>query len=114
MRTFFIALFIIFPILGFAQEEPFIYEDHGRRDPLLPLINANGSIQIFENEFLISDLVLEGIMAGNQGGSLAIINGRILQEEDAIGKYLVQRIGKDYVVLVKDQEEFVLKLKKEE
>ena len=102
-----------------AQEEqrspePFSYDDNGRRDPLWPLVNSNGAILNYESEFLITDLALEGIMAGTDGENMAIINGRVLKAEDTIGQFVVRKIGEDSIILKKGKQKFELKLKKGE
>ncbi|MBN1869964.1 MAG: hypothetical protein JW847_05245 [Candidatus Omnitrophica bacterium] len=92
----------------------FVYDDHGRRDPFWPLVNANGVILNYESEFLITDLALEGIMAGTDGKNMAIINGRVLKTNDTIGQFSVGRIGEDSIILMKGKQKFELKLKKGE
>lgn len=121
MRIFASIVWIMFLIMGTAvaqeerpSQEPFVYDDHGRRDPLWPLVNPNGTILNYESEFLITDLALEGIMAGTDGENLAIINGRVLREQDTIGQFSIERIGEDSIVLKKGRQKFELKLKKGE
>lgn len=121
MKIFATVVLVMFLIMGtaFAQEEllsqnPFVYDDHGRRDPLWPLVNSNGAILNYESEFLITDLALEGIMAGTDGRNLAIINGRVLKAKDTIGQFSVEKIGGDSILLKKGKRKFELKLKKGE
>ena len=94
--------------------EAFEYDDHGRRDPFWALVNSNGIIVNYEKEVLLSDLNLEGIIAGAAGRSMAIINGRVLQPGDKIGDFHVREIIENVVILYKGQQRFELKLKKEE
>jgi len=96
------------------EKKPFVYDDHGRRDPLWKLVTPEGAIQNFETDFLITDLALEGIMAGTDGENFAIINGRVLRQNDSIGQFVVERIGEDMIVLKQGRKKFELKLKKEE
>src|SRR3989338_2280442 len=95
---------------GMAAE----YDSHGKRDPFWPLVSPSGNIINYETEFQVTDMKLEGIMSGAGGQDLAIINGHIVQRNDHLGPFTVARIEKDLVVLMKDQQEFELKLKKEE
>lgn len=90
------------------------YDSHGKRDPFWPLVSPSGNIINYETEFQVTDMKLEGIMSGAEGQDLAIINGHIVQRNDRLGPFTVARIEKDLVVLMKDQQEFELKLKKEE
>ena len=96
-----------------AQEE-FVYNDHGVRDPFWPLVSNGGAILTYDKDLLISELTLEGIMVGADGKNLAIINGRILQKNDEVGEFIISEIQSDGVILMKNQEKFELRLKKEE
>ena len=97
-----------------AQEaEGFIYNDHDRRDPFWPLVTSTGSINTYETDFLLSDLILEGIMA-DKGNNVAIINGRILKTNDRIGQFVVVTVRDSSVILVNGDQQFELKLKKGE
>jgi hypothetical protein len=110
-----LILVLIIAIAAAAQEQGlFVYDDGGKRDPFWPLVNANGAILNYESEFLITDLALEGIMAGAQGENLAIINGRILKTGDAVGQFIVGEIAEDSIILKKGKQKFELKLKKGE
>ncbi len=96
------------------QAEVFVYEDHGRRDPFWPLVTPSGSIITHEQDLTIADLILEGIMTENDKNNIAIINGRILNKEDAIGSFVIKDITNDTVILQKGKKIFTLKLKKED
>ena len=116
MRKYFLA-FLIMAFAGLnasAQDTPFEYNDHGKRDPLWPLVSSEGTILNFETEFLITDLALEGIMAGANGENFAIVNGLVLKKGDSIGQFTVERIGDDLIVLKQGRKKFELKLTKEE
>jgi hypothetical protein len=103
------------PAGGQEAAAVFTYDDHGRRDPLWPLVSPAGNIIDYEKkEFQFTDLKLEGIISGAGDKNLAIINGQILKVNDHVGSFVVTQIGKDTVVLMKDQREFTLELKKEE
>ena len=100
---------------SYAEEENFIYNDHGKRDPLWPLVSSSGSTLTYDTDFLITELNLEGIMVAAAGGrNLAIINGRVLSENESVGQFIIKSISSDTVILQKDTETFELKLKKEE
>jgi len=114
-----ISVLCIIGVLGwfpfvFAEEKPFVYADHGKRDPLWPLVTSSGAIMSYETEVFISDMVLEGVIIDPSGQNLAIINGVVVKNSDKIGQYIVRNISPSSVVLIKGQEEFILKLKKEE
>jgi len=116
MRIF-LAVFLVLTIFNTVvadEKEPFVYDDQGRRDPFWRLVSPSGAILNYETDFLITDLALEGIMAGKDGNNYAIVNGRILKAADVIGQFVVERIDDDRVVLKKGRQKFELKLKKEE
>ncbi len=98
----------------FAQSEGFVYNDHGKRDPFWKLVSPSGTILHYDSDLSMSDLTLEGIIFDPSGKSLAVINGMILKENDRVAVFLVETIEKNRVVLSKDQEKFVLELKKKE
>ncbi len=95
-------------------ESHFVYNDHGKRDPMWELVTPNGAIQNYDSDFEVSDLVLEGVMLDQRNNSLAIINGKVLKVKDLIGPYTVSAIQKDVVILLKGDQKLELKLKKGE
>ena len=114
MRSIFLFVFLLLAAPLWAEGERFVYDDHSKRDPLWPLVNAGGSVLSYDTDFVVTDLSIEGIMLGGDGQNLAIINGRIVKVNDNVGQFIVSEITKDTVILTKGQEKFELKLKKEE
>ena len=116
MRFFLVTLLVLtaFNAIAAQENESFVYDDQGRRDPFWRLVSPSGSILNYETDFLITDLTLEGIVAGKDGKNYAIVNGRILKATDIIGQFIVERIDDDRVVLKKGKKKFELKLKKGE
>ncbi len=99
--------------IGWAEEAPFIYNDHGKHDPFLPLVSSAGAIVTYDADLTMNDLVLEGIVADAKGGSnLAIINGKVVKNKDKVGLFVIDIINEDSVELLKDAQRFTLKLKK--
>ena len=108
-----LILFCCFgPSLVGAEETPFVYDDHGKRDPFAPVVNTSGAITVYDSNLSVVDLSLEGIVADAQGNNVAIINGKIVKPGDSIGPYVVDSIAVDMVGLTKDQDHFTLKLKR--
>ena len=99
-----------------AQQQPqnFVYDDHGKRDPFWTLVTPAGVIINYDSDILISDMVLEGIIAGTDGKNLAIINNTIVKPNDQVGLFVIEKIELDKVLLRKGKESFSLKIKKEE
>lgn len=98
-------------LLEETENESPLYDDHGKRDPFWPLVTSGGGIMSYETDFLISDLNLEGVVVGQGQENLAMINGRIVKENDTLGQFVVLRIEADNVTLLKDQQKFELRLK---
>ena len=106
--------FSIVAVTAFAEGNTFQYDDHGKRDPFWPLVTAEGVMINYEKDLLISDVMLEGIIADANGKNMAIINGVIVKLNDQIGLFTVSQIEQDRVILLKGQKKFMLKLKKED
>lgn len=110
-----IVWFVLSTAAVYAEESAtFLYDDHGRRDPLWPLVTSSGAVMNYETEVFVSDLVLEGIIVEADGNNLAIVNGLVVKRNDPVGQYTVSEISSNAVVLMKGQEKFTLRLKKEE
>ena len=101
-------------VAGAEEAAPFVYDDHGKRDPFWRLVSPSGAILNYDSDLLVSDMVLEGIIADPNGKSVAIINSMVVKPNDKIGLFVVSEIEQDKVILNKGEESFVLKLKKEE
>lgn len=110
----FIFSLMFSPISVFAEESSFfIYKDNGKRDPLLPLVSSSGVFINFDEELIISDLSLEGIIVDvNEDKNIAIINGQIVEKNSFLGGFKLLRISDTQVFLRKGSEDFILKLKR--
>jgi hypothetical protein len=95
----------------YAQEN-FVYDDHGKRDPFVPLVSSSGMVVTYDEDLSVNDLVLEGIVADASGNNAAIVNGKVVKAHDQIGPYVVDVIAIDHVEFLKGTGRFILKLKK--
>lgn len=95
-------------------EERFAYDSKGKRDPFMPLVTSQGYIVNIEEELLVADMNLEGIIYDAGGRSMAVINGKVVKAGGNIGRYTIKEIEKDRVVLTRDEEESILELLKED
>lgn len=114
IRLFTAIFFSLTVMPAMAQETSFAYDDHGKRDPFWPLVGEAGNIISYETDFSVSDLILEGIMAGNEGGHIAIINGRVVKSGDVLGNFTILDVQPESVKMKKDNLKFELKLEKED
>ncbi len=114
MNIFIILMLLGIVPLGWAEEPPFVYQDHGKRDPFWKLVTPSGAVMNYDTDISISDMLLEGIIAGPEGSNLAIVNNTIVKPNDRIGPFIIEKIENDKVFLRNGDENFVLKLQKEE
>lgn len=108
-----LSLALIFVVEGFAQTENYAYKNEGRRDPFVPLISSSGYLINLEPEDKTA-LRLEGIMFDPKGDSMAIINGELVRVGESIGDAFVSTIETDRVIVIKDNQNIEIPLRKEE
>lgn len=105
--------FLTMVSLALADDiKPFEYNDNSKKDPLEPLVDANGILVNDEAEVKAIDIVLEGIVADAEGRNLAILNGKVVKTGDKVASYTVGVITPSQVELLKGQEQLVIKMKK--
>ncbi len=115
VRAFVMALVWgwLWAMAALATTPEFSYNDHGKRDPFWPLVSPTGELINYEKGFQLTDLKMEGIMVVDNGKNLAIINGKVIKENDHLGPLTVIEIKKDMVIFSNGQEKFELRMKKE-
>lgn len=111
MKIFLCVLILLITKSVYAQEN-FVYDDHGKRDPFVPLVSSAGMVVTYDEDLSVNDLVLEGIVADATGNNAAIVNGKVVKAQDQIGPYVVDLIAVDHVEFLKGSERYILKLKK--
>jgi len=111
MRFLIFVVLLFFSNLVYAQGA-FVYDDHGKRDPFVPLVSSAGMVVTYDEDLAVNDLILEGIAADATGNNAAIVNGKFVKVHDQIGPYVVETITVDHVEFLKGNERFILKLKK--
>lgn len=93
-------------------DAPFTYRNRGKKDPFIPLVSADGKLMVtYSGVKSVNDIVLEGIIYDPDRGSIVILNGSILKEDDQMGSIKVKRIEESRVILIFENEEHILKLK---
>jgi hypothetical protein len=111
MKFVILVLSFFFADSLYAQGN-FVYDDHGKRDPFVPLVSSSGMVVTYDEDLSVTDLVLEGIVSDASGNNAAIVNGKVVKAHDVIGPYVVDIIAKDHVEFLKGSERFILKLKR--
>src|ERR1700679_4240136 len=109
MKYLILVLLLLSTNFLYAQEN-FVYDDHGKRDPFVPLVSSSGMVVTYDEDLSVNDLVLEGVVADASGNNVAIVNGKVVKPKDHIGPYIVDIIAADHVEFLKGTERFVLKL----
>ncbi len=106
--------FIPWFMVSYGNEEPFVYQKSGR-DPFWPWVTKDGKFIQGEGEFGgFEDVVLQGIIWDPKGGSMAMMNGRILRKGDRIGRFEVISIDQEEVTLQAGEKQYTLRLVKPE
>ena len=121
MRRFWLLAVLFIPlafhpplVVLYAEDEPFVYQ-RSSRDPFMPWVTPEGKLIRWEGVFgNLEDVVLEGILWDPKGGSVAMMNGRIVHRGDRIGRFEVGTITKDEVTLKAGEEVYTLRFEKPE
>jgi len=111
MRILLFVLLLFF-VNSVGAQESFVYDDHGKRDPFVPLVSSAGMVVTYDEDLSVNDLVLEGIVSDASGNNAAIVNGKVVKVHDAVGPYVVDVIAMDHVEFLKGADRFILKLKR--
>ena len=104
------------PPVGRGEEEKFVYQRQGRRDPFVPLVGSGGGGDrgdLFTIED-IKDVFLEGIIWDPQGESLAVINGEIVREGSQFQNIKVLKVEKERVTVLLNEKEYTVTISEEE
>jgi len=100
MKLTIFVLLLFFTNSVYAQSA-FVYDDHGKRDPFVPLVSSAGMVVTYDEDLSVNDLILEGIAADSSGNNAAIVNGKVVKVHDQIGPYIVDVITFDHVEFLK-------------
>jgi len=109
---FFIFVLILFLTKSVYAQGPFVYDDHGKRDPFKPLVSEDGLVITYDEDLSVNDLNLEGVIADGSGNNAAIVNDKIVKVHDQIGPYVVDVITSDHVEFLKGTDRYILQIKK--
>jgi hypothetical protein len=98
-----------------ADEEGFVYNDKGRRDPFMPLITRHVKVATgLDTVQAVDDILLEGIVWDSGGESIAIMNGIIVREGERYGVLSIDKIHETSVEIFIDNIRHELNLTEEE
>jgi len=110
---------LYFSIRSFAQEQRYIYDSRGKRNPFTPLITPDGRFVKLEKTEKSGkpdkvDIVVEGIIYDKYGRSYALVNGLVVGVGDFVGDYQVLKVEQKKVLLIKEGQIREIELSKEE
>ncbi len=112
MKLFIFVIILMVTNLSYAHGQSFVYDNHGKRDPFVPLVSSSGMVVSYDADLAVNDLVVEGIVTDAKGDNAAIVNGRVVKPGDHIGPYVVDTIAPDHVEFLKGTQKFILGIKK--
>lgn len=112
MKVLIFVIALMVANFSYAQEQQFLYDDHAKRDPFVPLVSSAGMLVAYDADLAVNDLNLEGIVADARGNNVAIVNGKVVKVRDHIGPYVVDVISVDHVEFTQGTQRFTLGLKK--
>ena len=96
------------------DDEAFIYDAQGRRDPFAPLVRdgklVSSTVAGPTTSGSVGPLTLDGILWDPTGQSIVLINGTEAKIGDTVGGYVVRDIRQDAVTLEQDGDILVLQI----
>ena len=114
MKPFALLIISLALTFGFAfgQRQGLVnYEDQGRRDPFIPLVDEQGRY-LLDTEVLYSsdEVKLSGILWDPQGESSVLINNQIVKIGESVNGFTLERITKDSITISKHGKEYTIRL----
>ena len=105
------VVFLNFPLFLMASDAYFIYDSKAKRDPFISLLGKN--IKLTDVELLesVDDIIVEGVVVDPDGGSTAILNGKILKISEFIGGFRLDKVTHYEVYLSRDGVQYKIKFR---
>ena len=98
-------------VLGFAEEEAYVYDSRGKRDPFIPLVGvAVTTVSSLDDVMSIEDVKLQGVASNAAGVQVAIINGEMIKEGEKSGRVTLKKIAKEKITILIDEESYEISL----
>ncbi|MBN1872218.1 MAG: hypothetical protein JW800_06575 [Candidatus Omnitrophica bacterium] len=113
-RAFYLLSCIILCLAGRAHCSEYEYKAYANRDPFIPLITGEVRLSLgLEYVESIEDIRLEGIIYDPNAESLAILNGEMMKEGDALFNVGLVKIFADGVKIKIYDETYMVSLSEE-
>ena len=110
-----VILFLSVISLVYAQEaDKFIYDNHSKRDPFIPLVGISHAIDRGAREIIrIEDVDFQGIAKDAKGKKIIIINGEMLREGAKLDALTVKKIADNEAIVIIRGKDYKLTLYEE-
>ena len=117
MRALKVAIFLSI-IVGYcfagSAALAFEYDPHGKKDPMIPVVDKDGRVLFKEDEKSgkkVVALLLQGIIYKDKGRSKAVIENKLYKVGDKVAGFIIQDITPDKVILSDGKETYELSIK---
>ena len=98
-------------VFALAEEEVYVYDSRGRRDPFIPLVGVTATaVSSLDDVMSIEDVKLQGVASNAAGVQVAIINGEMIKEGEKSGRVTLKEIAKEKIVILIDEESYEVSL----
>ncbi len=107
------AIFSFF--LGMTSGYSFEYDAHGKKDPMIPVVDRDGRVLFREDEESgkkVVALMLQGIIYRDKGKSKAVIENKLYKVGDRVAGFIIEDIAPDKVILSDGKEKYELSIKR--
>ena len=108
----FCLLFILVFILSSGNALfAFEYDPHGKKDPMIPVVDKDGRVLFKEDEESGKKVValrLQGIIYKDKGISKAVIENKLYKVGDKVSGFVIKDITPDKVILSDGRERYEL------
>ncbi len=115
MRIILLLLFLVLIGSNFslANENNFIYDSNGKRDPFVSLLNKNVKLTDVRLLKSVEDIRVEGVIIDKKNGSGAVLNGNIIKVGEFLGGFKLMDVSQYYVILERDEKRYKIKFRDE-
>ncbi len=106
---------ILFSCLGVGLGYGFEYDAHGKKDPMIPVVDRDGRVLFREDEESgkkVVALMLQGIIYKDKGKSKAVIENKLYKVGDRVAGFVIEDITPDKVILSDGKEKYELSIKR--
>ncbi len=91
------------------KEKNFVYNSHGKKDPMLPVVDSNGNVLFVKKKTTgetTVNITIQGIIFKRKGNSKVMINNILYKEGDKIGMMTIKKINKDNIIVTDGVKEY--------